>query len=141
MAWGGKLTCQSQEKAVVNRESLENLAWTAQPFPATPALHCPSPHPQFCRRPSSFHFHGLESSRLAWWGHTLRKVGITLASCPGFETVSVKAGTASVKFPAKVPDEQFSDRHRVNGQWPVSQRMGGGAASQIGCHKKKVHGS
>lgn len=67
--------------------------------------------------------------------HTEKGVGITLASCPGLRPER-EGRAASVEVSAKVPDEQFSDRHRVNGQWPVSQRMGEGGEPDWLLHKK-----
>lgn len=56
--------------------------------------------------------------------HTEKGVCTTLASCHGLR-LQPESGTASVKSQPRCLKNEFSDRHGVNGQWPVSQRMRG----------------
>ena len=56
--------------------------------------------------------------------HTEKGVCTTLASCHGLR-LEPESRTASVKSQQRHLKNEFSDRHGVNGQWPVIQRMCG----------------
>lgn len=90
---------------------------TAQPFPDTPTLHCLSPQPQFCRRPSLFHFQGLS---LAGWGggdtHWERCM-YHFGFLPWFETRAWKQDS-QCQVTAKAPEKRV--QWQARGEWAMA---------------------
>lgn len=139
VAWGGKLTCQSHEKAVV-KPGLETWSdCSALPCHSYPPLPLsPAPVlPQTIVVP----FPRVESSRRGWWGHTLRKVYVPLWLPAMVWDYSLKAGqpVSSHSQGAWKTSSVIDTGWMGNGLWV--RGCGGGAERQIGCRTKKVHGS